>query len=80
MPADSGIAFVLVPHLDPNHASLMVELLARSTSMPVVEATKWYGRRSEPVYIIPPNKNMTIEGGVLRLTGPVERGGWQTLD
>jgi two-component system CheB/CheR fusion protein len=35
MPADSGAAFVLVPHLDPTHASLMVELLARQTQMPV---------------------------------------------
>ena len=40
MPADSGIAFVLVPHLDPTHASLMVELLTRCTSMPVVEAVE----------------------------------------
>jgi two-component system, chemotaxis family, CheB/CheR fusion protein len=38
MSADSGVAFVLIPHLDPQHESLMVELLARTTSMPVVEA------------------------------------------
>ncbi len=56
----------------------MVELLARSTSMPVVEATNGMVVEANRVYIIPPNKNMTIEGGVLRLTGPVERGGWQT--
>ena len=40
MPADSGVAFVLIPHLDPKHESLMVELLARYTKMPVVEATE----------------------------------------
>ncbi len=78
MPADSGIAFVLVPHLDPSHASLMVELLARQTAMPVVEAVNGMAIEANQVHIIPPNKNMTIEGGVLRLTGPVERGGWQT--
>ena len=78
MPADSGIAFVLIPHLDPTHESLMVELLARHTSMPVVEAAEGMAVEANHVYIIPPNKNMTISGGVLRLTGPVERGSWQT--
>jgi len=78
MPADSGIAFVLIPHLDPQHESLMVELLARHTSMPVVEAAEGIAVEANRVYIIPPNKNMTIAGGVLRLTGPVERGSWQT--
>ena len=48
MPADSGIAFVLIPHLDPQHESLMVELLARHTSMPVVEADGGHGRRGQP--------------------------------
>ena len=78
MPADSGIAFVLIPHLDPQHESLMVELLARHTTMPVVEAAEGMAVEANRVYIIPPNKYMTISGGVLRLTGPVERGGWQT--
>ena len=78
MPADSGIAFVLIPHLDPTHESLMVELLTRHTSMPVVEAAEGMAVEANRVYIIPPNKNMTIAGGVLRLTGPVERGSWQT--
>ena len=78
MPADSGIAFVLIPHLDPTHESLMVELLTRHTSMPVVEAADGMAVEPNRVYIIPPNKNMTISGGVLRLTGPVERGNWQT--
>ena len=56
----------------------MVELLARHTSMPVVEAAEGMAVEANRVYIIPPNKNMTISGGVLRLTGPVERGNWQT--
>lgn len=78
MPADSGVAFVLIPHLDPKHESLMVELLARQTKMPVVEATDGMAVEANRVYIIPPNKYMTIAGGILRLTGPVERGGLQT--
>ena len=40
MPANSGVAFVLIPHLDPNHESLMVDLLVRCTKMPVVEAAE----------------------------------------
>jgi two-component system CheB/CheR fusion protein len=78
MPADSGIAFVLIPHLDPKHESLMVELIARHTSMPVVEAADGMAVEANRVYIIPPNKYMTISDRVLRLSGPVERAGPQT--
>jgi two-component system CheB/CheR fusion protein len=78
MPPDSGIAFVLVPHLDPAHESLMVELLARHTVMPVVEAGNDMPVEADHVYVIPPNKYMTIHDGILRLTGPVERRGSQT--
>jgi two-component system CheB/CheR fusion protein len=63
MPADSGIAFVLVPHLDPQHESLMVELLARHTTMPVVEVTEAMPVEANHVYVIPPNKYMTISAG-----------------
>src|SRR5438552_2288128 len=38
MPAESGMAFVLIPHLDPTHESLMVKLLTKYTSMPVIES------------------------------------------
>lgn len=78
MPPDSGIAFVLIPHLDPNHQSLMVELLSRCTEMPVVEATDALAVAPNRVYVLPPNKYMTIAGGALHLTGPVVRGGPQT--
>ncbi len=78
MPADSGIAFVLVPHLDPAHKSLMVELLARHTAMPVVEAEHHVAVEANHVYVIPPDRYMTIHGGVLSLTGPVERRTSQT--
>src|SRR5579884_189268 len=78
MPPDSGIAFVLVPHLDPAQESLMVELLARHTTMPVVEAENDMPVKANHVYIIPPNKFMTIRDGFLRLTGPVQRHTSQT--
>lgn len=78
MPGDAGLALVLIPHLDPGHKSLMVELLARHSSVPVAEATDGTAVRANQVYIIPPNKYMTISSGVLHLTGPVERVGPQT--
>ncbi|MCA1713582.1 MAG: PAS domain S-box protein [Gammaproteobacteria bacterium] len=70
MPADSGMAFVLVQHLAPQHASLLVDLLSRSTTMPMAEAAD--GLRVEPghVYVIPPDATLTIEHGVLKLTRP----------
>jgi PAS domain S-box-containing protein len=78
MPADSGLAFVLIPHLDPTRDSLMVDLIARATAMPVVEADEDMLVEADHVYLLPPNKYMTISGGKLHLTGPVERGGMQT--
>ncbi|MDQ3254264.1 MAG: hypothetical protein M3R15_10230, partial [Acidobacteriota bacterium] len=67
LPPDTGMAFVLIQHLNPNHASLLTELLSRITTMPVSEVTE--GTRVEPdhVYVIPPNTNMAIVGSVLQL-------------
>jgi len=78
MPADSGMAFLLVPHLDPRHESLMVGLLGKYTSMPVVEAAEGVSVEANRVYIIPPNRYLGVSNGRLRLTGPVERGAQQT--
>ncbi len=70
MPADSGMAFVLVPHLDPTHQSLMVELLASQTDMPVCEAKEAMAVEANHVYIIPPGKYLVIEDGKLHLSKP----------
>ncbi len=78
MPPDNGIAFVLVPHLDPTHESLMVELIARHTRMTVVEVTEGTRAKANHVYVIPPNRYMSISAGTLHLTGPIERGDRQT--
>lgn len=67
MPADSGLAFVLVPHLDPTHKGMMPDILKRSTGMPVVEASEGMVVRPNCLYIIPPNKDMRIASGRLRL-------------
>lgn len=70
MPPDTGLAFVLVPHLDPTHKGLMPELLQRATSMNVLEVED--GMKVEPdhIYVIPPNKDMTIMHGILQLLEP----------
>lgn len=71
-PIDSGMAFVLVQHLDPNHASLLTEILQRTTSMPVVEAQDQLQVARNCVYVIPPNRDMAIFHGKLQLSVPNE--------
>ena len=71
-PADSGMAFVLVQHLDPNHASLLTEILQRTTAMPVVEALDQSPVEPNCVYVIPPNRDLAIFHGKLQLSIPDE--------
>lgn len=65
---DTGMAFVLIQHLDPNHKSLLSEILGRTTSMPVNEVRDGVTVEPNQVYIIPPNTKMMLSGGVLQLT------------
>jgi CheB methylesterase len=67
LPNDTGMAFVLVQHLDPTRESVLAELLSKATDMPVKEVKD--GMRVDPncVYVIPPNTNMSIAKGALRL-------------
>ncbi len=67
LPLDTGLGFVLVQHLDPQHESALTQLLARATSMPVHEVTN--NQRVEPnhVYVIPRNRNLFIAQGRLNL-------------
>jgi two-component system CheB/CheR fusion protein len=75
MPTGSGFAFVLVPHLDPSHVSLLTEILQRSTPMPVVEAQDQAPIAANTVYIIPPNRDMEIFHRRIQLSIPnVPRG------
>ncbi|MBL0168051.1 MAG: PAS domain-containing protein [Propionivibrio sp.] len=69
-PADTGMAFVLVPHLDPGHQSLLTEILQRATAMPVVEAFDQLAVAPNHVYVIPPNREMLILNGALQLSVP----------
>ncbi len=67
MPPDSGMAFVVIQHLSPDYKSLMVELLSKRTTMPVLRAEE--GLRVEPnsVYLIPPRKQLSVFHGKLLL-------------
>src|SRR5215471_10485890 len=67
LPANPGMAFVLVPHLDPTHESAMTELLSRATRMPVSQVQDRIRVKPNQVYVIPPGQDMTISDGVLRL-------------
>jgi two-component system, chemotaxis family, CheB/CheR fusion protein len=70
MPPQSGMAYVLVQHLDPHHKSLLVELLSNHTEMPVVHAADGMPVAADHVFVIPPNAVLTIKGGILRVSTP----------
>src|SRR5437764_793049 len=65
--ADTGMGFVLVQHLDPDHESALAQILARVTSMPVREVANELRIAPNHVYIIPPNTDMATALGVLKL-------------
>jgi two-component system, chemotaxis family, CheB/CheR fusion protein len=75
LPANTGMAFVLIQHLDPAHESLMVDLLAGHTPMKVLQATDRMLLARDRVYLIPPGVYLAIEGAALRLSKPMERHG-----
>src|SRR6266545_1311936 len=68
LPVNTGMAFALVQHLDPSHASMLTEILSRATSMPVSEVTDQMAVEPNHVYVIPPGMNMAISQGTLRLS------------
>ena len=70
VPPQSGMAFVVVQHLDPDHKDLMAELLQRTTSMPVRQITDRLSVQPDQVYVIPPNRDLSILRGVLHLLAP----------
>ena len=71
VPAASGMAFVIVQHLDPTHKGIMPELLQRTTGMRVIQVKDRTRVQPNCVYVIPPNKDMSILHGVLHLLEPV---------
>jgi two-component system, chemotaxis family, CheB/CheR fusion protein len=81
LPLDTGMGFVLVQHLDPQHESALAQLLTRATSMPVREVTNNLRVEANCVYVIPPNTNLTIAQGILKLEPRQEtRGALRSID
>src|SRR6202521_2827641 len=76
LPAVNGMAFIIVQPRDPSHDSMMVDLLAGHTSMPVLLATDGMKIERERVYVIPPGVYLSVdEKGGLRLSKPLARHG-----
>jgi chemotaxis methyl-accepting protein methylase/PAS domain-containing protein len=71
MPANTGMAFIVIQHLDPTRKGIMVELLQRGTSMPVMQVKDRTRVKPDRIYIIPPNKDLSILHGVLHLLDPM---------
>lgn len=67
LPADSGVAFLVVQHLDPSHPSLLPDILASKTPMPVVEGAEGMSVDVNHVYVIPPNTRMLVAKHRIRL-------------
>jgi two-component system, chemotaxis family, CheB/CheR fusion protein len=73
MPPGSGLVFVVVVHLDPTHDSLLPELLARGTPLTVEQARDRQSLEADHVYIIPPNRTLTIDQGRIRVREAADR-------
>lgn len=71
VPPDAGVAYVVVQHLDPTQRTLLGQLLGRVTALPVAEARHQAELRPNSVYVIPPNKNLTLANGRLLLSDPL---------
>ncbi|MBK5264230.1 MAG: PAS domain-containing protein, partial [Alphaproteobacteria bacterium] len=70
LPADTGMAFILVQHLDPTHESMLVELLAEHSAMKVVQATSGAPIEPDHLYVIPPGRYLSVRSDALHLSPP----------
>src|SRR5579859_3361497 len=71
----SGMAFILIQHLDPTHESMMADLLAPHTSMAVLQAVDGMAIEKDHLYVIPPGADLSISGGRINLSPPKARRG-----
>ena len=73
MPADNGMAFVVIMHLSPEHESMLAEVLQKTTAMPVRQVRGRVKVEPNHVYVIPPARNLSMEDGHLILIEPGRR-------
>ncbi len=78
MPPDTGMAFVVIQHLDPKHKSILSELVRRYTGMTVHEVEDGMVVEPDTIYVIPPNRNMALLHGNLHLLEQSEIPGLRT--
>ena len=74
LPNDTGMAYVLVQHLDPHHDSILAELLSEATQMEVSEVKGDVRVEPNRVYVIPPSKGLILADGMLKLVPRSPRG------
>ena len=74
VPPDSGLAYVVVQHLSPEHQSSLADILARAAKLPVKLATEGTRVERDHVYVIPPGAGLAVEGGALRLVPSDSKG------
>lgn len=75
VPENSNMAYIVIQHLDPTHKGMLPELLQRTSKMKVMQVKDRMPVKQNVVYVIPPNKTMSILKGVLHLFEPVETRG-----
>src|SRR5262245_20181668 len=73
LPPRSGMAFVVVQHLDPHHPSNLPKLLGKMTAMPVIEISGQIKPKPDTVYVLPSNRDLVYKNGALRLRKRSER-------
>ena len=76
MPADTGMAFVIASHRNFENASLLLQILARVTTMPVVEVEEGMSLEPNRVYLMPPSVEMTVNNNEFALQPPRKPRGW----
>jgi two-component system, chemotaxis family, CheB/CheR fusion protein len=80
LPTDTGMAFVLIQHLSPDHPSSLAAILARATPMPVTEVKDQSQALPNHIYVIPPGQDMIISSGRLKLSPREVRGQHRPID
>ncbi|HTO84778.1 MAG TPA: chemotaxis protein CheB [Methylomirabilota bacterium] len=80
LPDNTGLAFVLVQHLSPQHKSMLEELLRRHSKMPVAEIKQDTPIQPNRIYVIPPNATLTVQGSRLHLAPAKKRDGRMPID
>ena len=73
--ANDEAAYVVAQHLAPSHPSLLVDLLARSSPLPVAQAQDGVNLRGGVIFVAPPDSDVFVEGDVMRVVEPPERFG-----